>query len=231
MHSTKLSGMKLAGVLFAVLLSHAVAQGQKPVDEAAPALSPVSSLGLTPEKVSHLNQAIAEHDYVAAEKLLLDELAVDQHSARAARLLAYAGSIYFLNRDYLNAAVAWKKSDGITPLDESLQFSLAMAYVGMGHMDWARAQLEKLAVQNPKEAIYPYWLGRLDYDAQHYDAAIGHFKLAAQLSPEMMRSYDKLGFATSISIKMILRCRTSRRRLSWIAGRRIRRPGRSSMRQ
>ena len=185
--------MKFAGILLTVMLSHVIAQGQKPVDETAPALSPVASLGLTPDKVSHLNRAVAERDYVAAEKLLLDELAVDQHSARAARLLAYAGSIYFLNHDDLNAAIAWKKSDAITPLDGSLQFSLAMAYVGMGHVDWARTQLEKLAAQNPKEAMYPYWLGRLDYDAQHYDAAIGHFKQAVQLAPERMRGYDKLG--------------------------------------
>jgi tetratricopeptide (TPR) repeat protein len=185
--------MRCAVAVLAVLLAQASAPGQKPVDEDAPALSPVASLGLTPEKVSHLNQAIAEHEYVAAEKLLLDELASETHSARSARLLAYAGSIYFLNRDYLEAAIAWKKSDAITPLDESLQFSLAMAYVGMGHVDWAMAQLEKLAKLSPQEAIYPYWLGRLEYDAQHYDAAIEHFKLAARLAPEMMRSYDKLG--------------------------------------
>ena len=185
--------MRFAGALLGILLAHAVAQGQKPMDESAPALSPIASLGLSSEKVSHLDHAVAEHDYVAAEKLLLDELAMDAHSARSARLLAYAGSIYFLNRDYLNAAIAWKKSDAIAPLDVNLQFSLAMAYVGMGHVDWARTQLRKLAAQNPKEAIYPYWLGRLEYDAQNYNTAIDHFKLAVQLAPEMMRSYDKLG--------------------------------------
>jgi len=67
--------MKFAGVVLAVLLAHAAAQGQKAMDEIAPALSPVASLGLTPEKVSHLNQAVAEHEYGAAEKLRLDELA------------------------------------------------------------------------------------------------------------------------------------------------------------
>jgi tetratricopeptide (TPR) repeat protein len=156
-------------------------------------LSPIASLDLTPEKVSHLGQAVAEHDYISAEKLLLDELQIDSRSARAARLLAYIGSIYFLNRDYLNAAIAWKKSDAIAPLDSRLQFSLAMAYIQMAHPDWARTVLENLSRQNPKEGIYPYWLGRLDYDAQRYTDAIDHFHQSVALAPEMMRAYDNLG--------------------------------------
>ena len=180
-------------MIVAVLVVHGTAKAQTPVDEPSPALSSAASLGLAPDKVSHLNEAVAEHKYIDAEKLLLAELESDTHSVRAARLLAYAGSIYFLNHDFLNAAVAWKKSDAITPLDVGLQFSLAMAYVGMGRVDWAQTQLEKLAKLNPKEAMYPYWLGRLEFDAKHYDAAIDHFKLALQLAPDMMRSYDKLG--------------------------------------
>ncbi len=81
------------------------------------------SFDLTPEKVSHLKAAVAAHDYVAAEELLLKEIEPDPHSPRAARLLAYLGSVYFLNHDYLNAAIAWKKSDAIAPLGPDLQFS------------------------------------------------------------------------------------------------------------
>jgi tetratricopeptide (TPR) repeat protein len=189
-------GRRIAGVLLSVLLaktSVTLAQQQQAVEEAAPPLTPMSSLDLAPEKVSHLSHDLAERDYVSAETLLLDELKSDPNSARSARLLAYVGSVYFLNHDYLNAAIAWKKSEAIAPLDPSLQFSLAMAYIGMGHRDWARKQLMNLAAKAPKEPIYPYWLGRLDYDAQLYTDAMGHFREAIALAPGMARAYDNLG--------------------------------------
>ncbi len=115
----------IAAVTLALLLCDtgvppAAAQGASD----APAATTVPSLELTPEKVSHLNAAVAAHDYVAAEELLLKEIEPEAHSARAARLLAYLGSVYFLNHDYLNAAIAWKKSDAIAPLGSDLQFSL-----------------------------------------------------------------------------------------------------------
>jgi tetratricopeptide (TPR) repeat protein len=187
---------KFAGLFLPHLLLGAFglsSQQPKPSEEATPALSPIASLDLAPDKVSHLAQAVDQRDYISAEKLLLDELQTDSHSARAARLLAYIGSIYFQNHDYLNAAIAWKKADALAPLDPRLQFSLAMAYVQINHPDWARALLTKLAAQNPADALYPYWIGRLEYDAQDYTEAIDHFHQAAALAPEMMRAYDNLG--------------------------------------
>jgi tetratricopeptide (TPR) repeat protein len=163
------------------------------IDEPAPTTPSASSLGLTPAKASQLGTAVATHDYTAAEKLLLDEIQLDPHSLRAAHLLDFAGNIYFLNRDYLNAAIAWKKSEAIIPLDPPLRFSLAMAYIRMGHPDWARTVLVSLAAQQPKEALYPYWLGRLDYDAHQYENAIRHFQQAVALAPKMARAYDNLG--------------------------------------
>jgi hypothetical protein len=82
----------------------------------APAMDPPSSLDLTPEEVSHLKTAVAAHDYLGAEKLLLNSIEQDPHALRAGPLLAYLGSVYFLNHDYWNAAIAWKKSDAIRPL-------------------------------------------------------------------------------------------------------------------
>src|ERR1035438_10740323 len=129
------------------------ARGQTASDEPAPTSSKVSSLGLTPAQASLLKTAIDARDYIAAEKLLLAEIDSDPHSPRAARLLAFAGSVYFLNRDYLNAAVAWKKSEAIAPLEPSLQFSLAMAYIRLAHPDWARKVLESLTAQNRNEPL------------------------------------------------------------------------------
>jgi tetratricopeptide (TPR) repeat protein len=140
-----------------------------------------------------LQHAIDIRDYLTAEKLLLAEIDRDAHSKRTARLLDYAGSVYFLNHDYLHAAVAWKKSEAIEPLDPKLQFSLSMAYIRISKPDWARPVLQSLAASNPKEALYPYWLGRLSYDSHQYDDAIRDFKLAIELNPQMARAYDNLG--------------------------------------
>jgi tetratricopeptide (TPR) repeat protein len=170
-----------------------LAQDQEAVQESAPPASPIQSLGLTDAQTTALQGAVGSRDYVTAEKLLLSEIDKDPHSERAARLLAYIGSMYFLNADYLNAAIAWKKSDAIAPLTPTLQFALAMAYIRISHPDWARPVLESLAAGNPKEALYPYWLGRLAYDGRDYPGAIKHFQHAIELSPRMARAYDNLG--------------------------------------
>jgi tetratricopeptide (TPR) repeat protein len=166
---------------------------QSSSDAPAPVTAPPSSLDLTPEKVSHLQTAVAAHDYLAAEKLLINEIEPDPHAPRAAPLLAYLGSVYFLNHDYLNAAVAWKKSDAISPLGADLQFSLTMAYIKISHPDWARPVLQSLSARDTRNALYPYWLGRLDYDAQHYPEAIHRFQQAITLDATMGRAYDNLG--------------------------------------
>jgi tetratricopeptide (TPR) repeat protein len=190
--SAKIVSRLLSSLLLFNLLA-AACNGQSPAEEPAPPASPIESLGLVPAQVAELRQSINAHDYIAAEKLLLAEIGRDPHSAQAARLLAYAGSVYFLNHDYINAAIAWKKSDAISPLDARLQFSLAMAYIRIARPDWARAALESLAAANPKESLYPYWLGRLDYDGHEYINAEHHFQRAIDLAPQMARAYDNLG--------------------------------------
>jgi tetratricopeptide (TPR) repeat protein len=187
----KVMGALLALMLLDFLALHAY--GQDVPDESKPPVSAAGSLGFTPARAIELQRALDGHDYVAAEKLLLPEIDRDPHSARAARLLAFAGSVYFLNRDYINAAIAWKKSEAIAPLNPSLRFSLAMAYIHMGHSDWARKVLETLAAENGKEPLYPYWFGRLDYDGHEYNGAIRHFQHAIELAPGMARAYDNLG--------------------------------------
>ena len=184
----------LAALAFLTFSAHA----QSTSDEAAPQAAEsqaglIRSLQLTPEAADNLQRAMDANDYIAAEKLLLAEIDHDPHSLRAAHLLAYAGSVYFLNQDYINAAVAWKKSEAIAPLDSKLRFSLAMAYVRLSHPDWAHKVLESLAAQNEKDALYPYWLGRLDYDGHEYKPAIEHFQHAIALDPRMARAYDNLG--------------------------------------
>lgn len=189
------SRSRTALVLFTVIFAAGAASSfsQAGVEAPTPQAPLIRSLQLAPDVASQLEHAVNAKDYISAEKLLIAEIDRDPHSVRAARLLDYAGTIYFLNQDYLHAAIAWKKSEAIQPLDEKLRFSLAMAYLRMSHPDWARTALEKLATDYDKNALYPYWLGRLDYDGHTYGEAIRHFQRAIELDPDMARAYDNLG--------------------------------------
>lgn len=187
-------GKAVTAVVLAGFLQAGPGLPAQSASEAAPPPTPViESLQLAPEIATELQNALDRHDYIAAEKLLLPQIDQDPHSPRAARLLAYIGVIYFRNQDYTNAAIAWKKSEAIHPLPPTLRFSLAMAFVHMSRPDWARPILESLASQNPADAEYPYWLGRLDYDGHEYNGAIQNFKHAIELDPTMARAYDNLG--------------------------------------
>lgn len=178
----------LAGAGFALSM-----QAQSAPEEATPPPGLASSLQLDPPIAAELQKAMDGHDYASAERLLLTEIDRDPHSQRAARLLNYVGTVYFANQDYLNAAVAWKKSEVIAPLDAKLRFSLAMAYVRLARPDWARREIESLAQQSQTDTLYPYWLGRLDYDGHFYNSAIKHFQRAIELDPKFARAYDNLG--------------------------------------
>ncbi|MGH9586965.1 MAG: tetratricopeptide repeat protein, partial [Acidobacteriaceae bacterium] len=155
--------------------------------------SQIDALRLPTDAASQLKQALGSHDYVAAEKLLLAEINRDPQSPHAGQLLQFLGGVYFLDHDAWHAAIAWSKAKAIAPLPPTISFSLAMAYIRIGHADWARKALEDLAGADRKNALYPYWLGRLDYDAQHYDDAILKFEKAIQLAPDMAPAYDNLG--------------------------------------
>ena len=189
-------GRRLAEISLALIAVSACARtgrGQSLNDGQAPADITVATLGLSSNAAAQLQHAVDIHDYLTAEKLLLAEIERDPKSAQAGRLLAYAGNVYFLSQDYMGAAIAWKKSAAIAPLDPKLRFTLAMAYVELKHPDWARKELESLAELNAKDALYPYWLGRVDYDGHEYIRAIRHFEKAIELDPEMARAYDNLG--------------------------------------
>lgn len=165
------------------------------IDSAQPAqaFSQIDTLGLPPGPALQLKEALEAHDYITAEKSLLEEVNRDPHSPQAARLLQFLGGVYFLDHDAWHAAIAWNKAKAIAPLPPMINFSLAMAYIRLGHVDWARKVLEDLQTKDGQNALYPYWLGRLDYDADHYDHAIREFQKAIQLAPDMAQAYDNLG--------------------------------------
>jgi tetratricopeptide (TPR) repeat protein len=153
----------------------------------------LSDLQLEPARRLDLENAIKLRDYKRAETILVEEAEREPKSPRARKVLELAGGIFFLDGQYLNSAIAWKKAEAITPLDDRSRFTLAMAYIKLNRRDWARSELDKLADAQPQDPLYAYWLARLDYDAQNYMAAIARLQKVLELDPKMMRGYDALG--------------------------------------
>jgi len=137
--------------------------------------------------------AMKLRDYRRAETILVEESKRDPESLRSARLLVMAGGVFFLDGQYLDSIIAWKRAEAISPLDERSRFTLAMACVKLNRRDWARTELTKLATDQPQNPLYLYWLARLDYDAQEYTAAVARLQKVIDLDPKMMRAYDSLG--------------------------------------
>jgi len=148
------------------------------------------TLPLDPVRRSTLQAAMQSRDYARAEKLLLEE--VERHP-KSAPLLVFLGNVLFLDGQYLNCAIAMKRSEALSPLDERNRFVLAMAYVALDQGDWARPELERLAQSNPSNALYPYWLSRLAYNKMRLDEAVAHARKAIQLDPTLMKAHDNLG--------------------------------------
>lgn len=192
-----------AGIIaiFAVILLSRPASGRAvPTDGALvgsdvsePTGATIESLRLTLEQHASLVNALRQHDYKKAEKLLVQETERDPQSATAANRFVFVGHVFFLDAQYLDAAIAWKKADALRPLDERDRFTLAMAYIKLMQAKWAREELERLRKAYPGNALYLYWLGRLDYDAQAYHEAITRFQEVVRLDPKMMRAYENLG--------------------------------------
>jgi tetratricopeptide (TPR) repeat protein len=142
------------------------------------------------ERSARITAALRERDYETAETLLLEAAEANPRSADVLRVL---GGVFFLRGHPLNAAIAFKKAEAIEPLDERSRFTLVMAYVALGHRDWARPELAKLAGAAPANALYPYWTARLDYDDGQYATAVKSLQRALELDPRSTKAYDNLG--------------------------------------
>jgi tetratricopeptide (TPR) repeat protein len=140
-----------------------------------------------------VESASNRRDYKRAETILLEETNRDPKSARTAKLYTLMGHILFLDGQYLNAAIAWKKAEAIASLDDQSRFSLAMAYLRLNRPDWGRDELQRLSQDDPHNPLYLYWLAKLDYDARVYTTAISRLRRVIELDPHMMRAYNNLG--------------------------------------
>lgn len=149
-----------------------------------------AELPLAAERRAELDTALKTRDYRRAETILVDEI---NRQPQSRALLTFAARLFFLDGQYLNAAIAYKKAEAIKPLDAPSRFTLAMAYVKLNRREWARPELERLAAEEPQNPLYVYWQGRLDYDAQRYAEAVEKFKRVIALDARFMRAWDNLG--------------------------------------
>lgn len=182
----------MLGATLAVFLAAGAGVAQTP-QEALPDLAgqpAVESLPLSPETRARLTDLLAERKYEAAEQLLVEEV---EQSTPSPKLLTFLAGVFFLDGKYLNAAIALKKAEAIEPLAEKDRFLLVLTYVTLNHRDWARPEIEKLIRDFPRNPLYLYWLGRLDYDAMHFEAAERNFRRSLGLDPFFIRAYDNLG--------------------------------------
>jgi tetratricopeptide (TPR) repeat protein len=136
-----------------------------------------------------------------------------ERNPQSAELLKTLARISFQNKNYWNTAIAYKKAEKIAPLDDQSRFSLAMSYVVLDRRDWAQPELQALSQANPNNALYLYWLGRLDYDDQRFADAIKKFERVIGIDPAFIRAYDNLGLSLEADGRQGKPSRLSRRPL------------------
>ena len=141
---------------------------------------------------ARLGEALKAGAYDRAQAVLLEAYG---RAPRSPALLRLLGGVLFVTGEYLDSAIALKKAEELEPLDARSRFTLAMAYVVLRQRRWARPELETLAAADPRNPLYPYWLARLEYDEEHYAAAVEGFRRALALDPGYLKAYDNLGLA------------------------------------
>jgi tetratricopeptide (TPR) repeat protein len=147
-------------------------------------------LAFDPKAASELRTDLSGKNYAKVETALLARIEGNEHPGL---LLETLGGVLFLDAKYLEAAIAYQKAEKDGSLSDGARFTLAMSYVELKRNDWARDELARLGRDKPSEPLYPYWLGRLDYDAQRFADALAKFTKAIAVDPRFVRAYDGLG--------------------------------------
>ncbi len=144
------------------------------------------------EQKQQIRDAVAARQYRRAEEVLVQAIDANPGSAD---LLVAAARVFLLDKNAANAAIAFKKAEKLRPLAPPERYQLAMAYVAAGRGKWARPELTRLAEGEPKNLMYKYWLGRLDYDDHEYEAAVRNFRAVTAGNPQFLRAWDNLGLS------------------------------------
>jgi superkiller protein 3 len=179
--------MALAVAVLAGGASHGNAQQkQKQIDIGA-AEAPLSD-----SQREDLDQAVRKHDY-AAERAVIDG-ALKEHP-NSFEILVMAGRLAYLEKQPADAEDALARADKIKALGDVDRLTLALASSFSRKVPQARAELKKLMTLDPKNAEYPYLLGRIETNAKRIEAAAAAFTKAIQLDSNMVKAYEELGRA------------------------------------
>jgi tetratricopeptide (TPR) repeat protein len=150
----------------------------------------LEAAGVALDRRALIAQALAAGAYEQAQAMLVEEA---ERNPRSPQLLRLLGGVFFVRKEFLGSAIAFKKAEALEPLDERSRFTLAMSYVVLGRRDWARPELQKLSQSAPRNPLYLYWTARLDYDDGKYAAAVDGLLQAISLDPRFVKAHDNLG--------------------------------------
>ena len=140
---------------------------------------------LPPEERQEVDALFARKDFARIEALL--------GRAVSAEPLALLGALDFVGGRMNQAIQAFRRSDAIAPLDDQDRFTLAMALVNADDPKDARLELERLSARHPDQALYLYWLARLDYGDRLYSEAVEKLNKVVHMEPASVRGWDNLG--------------------------------------
>ncbi len=98
-----------------------------------------------------IDKALKARDWARAEQLLAAAIEKDKQPKALLEVLA---GVFLVDRRPLNAAIAVKKAEALGPLDARSRYTLVLAYVSLGHGDWARPELERLLQGDPQNVTY-----------------------------------------------------------------------------
>jgi tetratricopeptide (TPR) repeat protein len=180
-------------ILSSLLLVLAPARAQESFQYESPSLDTrtmMPGFGLDPETHKRLRTTIESGDYAAAEQLLVSYA---ERNPKSQPVLLALADVFFLSGKHLNSAIALNKAERLGPLDERHHLLLALSYVAMGRLNWAKPEFEKLASATPSSAIYSYWLARIAYRKMDINAALQYAAKAVQLDPSFIKAWDQLG--------------------------------------
>ncbi|MBV9764571.1 MAG: tetratricopeptide repeat protein [Acidobacteriaceae bacterium] len=144
--------------------------------------------------------ALGNHDFARVEQILADLKPAGQ--AERCEVLALEGAVEFMDGKMNAAAHEFQKASELGPLSDADSFTFAMALVNLNDEAHARPLLSALHEKYPKQAIYIYWLGRIDYSERRYDEAVEKLRRASELDPESARIWDSLGLALDMQGRM-----------------------------
>lgn len=155
-----------------------------------PSLKESRDDSISSEMRTSIEELLKRKEYEKVETQLVKLI---EQNPVSAPVLTFLARVFFLDGKPINCAVALKKAEKLGPLKESDQYMLALSWVAMQKNEWATQEFEKLARAHPKNALYVYWMGRIEYDNYRYDAAIEKLKKALEFDPEFSKAYDNLG--------------------------------------